>query len=186
METLYSILQVPTKETLTRHRIIYFDKVVEKYPAIYEQIIGFINDCYNYKSSVIVEEKEWALFLDERFEVNNLPDYIYGDLVQMKCREIVNAIDDFLTAQKEPDFQTLIAKQNLRKDMLAYAQNSENKISDRQTANSLITTLDDEINSIHERLRQATKVFGNHKGFDAVKQAKAVTQLSISQMISNK
>ena len=184
MDNLYKVLEVPTKENLRRHFINYFDKVIEKYPNDYKEIIGYINDCFNYKSPLLVEEKDWGSFLKERFEANELPGELKDEILNYKCPEIVTAIDDFLTEQKQTLFQTLMAKQNLRKDMLGVLQGVENKISDKQTANTLVTTLDDEINSLYEKLRAEQKVFGNYKGFDAVKQAKAAIQISISQFVS--
>jgi len=185
MENLYKVLQVPTKENLQRHQITYFDRIIDKYPSVYETIITYINECYNYKSPLIVEEKEWSSFLKERFEINELPDYLRDDILNYKSPEIVIAIDDYITHQKEPAFQTLIAKQNLRKDMLVVIQDPAGKVDDKQKANNLVTTLDEEINAIFERMRQDQKVFGNYKGFDAIKQAKAATQVVISQFIED-
>lgn len=185
MDNLYKVLEVPSKENLRRHQITYFDKVIEKYPDDYKEIIGYINDCFNYKSPLLVEEKDWGTFLRERFQANELPDELADDIINYKCEEIVNAIDDFLTEQKQTVFQTLVAKQNLRKDMLRVSQGVENKTSDKQIANALVTTLDEEINLLYEKLRAEQKKFGNYKGFDAVKQAKsAATQISISQFVN--
>ncbi len=184
MDNLYKVLEVPSKENLRRHQITYFDKVIEKYPDNYKEIIGYINDCFNYKSPLLVEEKDWGTFLRERFQVNELPEELEGDILNYKSPEIVFAIDDFLTEQKQPLFQTLMAKQNLRKDMLGVLQSFEGKVAEKQIANTLVTTLDDEINLLYEKLRAEQKKFGNYKGFDAVKQARAAaTQINIIQFV---
>lgn len=182
MENLYKILLVPSKENLHLHAIHYFDRLIDQYPKKYRQIITYINECFNYHSPFLVEEKDWTTFLHERYEASTMPADFIDDVVNYKAAEIVIAIDEFLTHQKQPVFQTLAAKQNLRKDMLVFLQDPANKINDKQTANTLLTTLDDEINTLHERLRQEQKVFGNYKGFDAVKQARTVTQLNIAMM----
>ena len=180
MENLFKVLQVPSKENLHLHNIRYFDNVIRKYPHHYREVITYINECFNYNSPLIIEEKDWGLFLMERFTASELPDQFIADLVNYQCPDIVVAMDEFLTHQKQPVFQTLIAKQNLRKDMLVFLQDPAGKIVEKQIANTLLTTLDDEINMLHERLRQDQNKFGNGKGIEAIKKAKSVTQLNIA------
>lgn len=181
MDNLFKVLQTPTKENLHKHAIFYFDAVMEEFPGDYTRIITYINECFNYNSDLLTEEKDWAIFLGERFKANNLPEGLRELIIDYKSPEVLIAVDEFLTHQKQPVFQTLIAKQNLRKDMLIALQDRDAKMGDKATANTLLTTLDDEINLLHERLRGEQKVFGNFKGFDAFKQARAATQLNIAQ-----
>lgn len=180
METLYKVLQEPTLYNLHKHYIHYFDNLADAYPDDHKQIISYINECFNYNSPFLVEEKDWNIFLQERFVENNIPDDYIDNIISYKDPVIVIAIDEYLTHQKQPTFQTLVAKQNLRKDMLVALQDPAGKINDKQTANTLLTTLDDEINDIFERMRAEQKRFGNYKGFDAVKQAKQHTKLNIA------
>jgi hypothetical protein len=181
MDNYYKVLLNPSKENLSRQYIICFDKVIAKYPE-HEKIISYINECYNYKSPFIIEEKDWGQFLNERFEANGLPELLKADIIDMQCVEVAIAIDAYLTLQKQNSFQTLVAKQNLRQQMLAQIQTSTNTISDKKSANELITELDEEINSIFEEMKQDQRIFGNHKGWDAVQKAKSVTQLNITNV----
>ena len=184
MQNLYKVLQNPSLENLKQHSLDFFDKVISKYPSQYIGIISYIKDCYNYQTPLLIEEKDWRSFLNERRIANNLDDSFIDALINYKCPEIVLAIDAFFTYQKEPTFQTLIAKQNLRKDMLVVIQDSSAKVDDKQKANALVTTLDDEIDNILERLRSEQKKIGNYKGFDAIAaKAKTFTQITISHFI---
>ena len=182
MESYYRILLAPTKETLKKHLITCFDKVIGAYPKDNEKIILYINECYNYKSPFLVEEKDWWEFLNERFKINDLPPKFVRDIVYLENPDVASSIDDFLVLQKKNEFQTLVAKQSLRQQMLVEIQNPASAISDKKSANDMITQLDEEISSIFEAMRAEQKAFGNYKGFDAVKKAKAITQINIANI----
>lgn len=183
MQNLYEVLQKPTKEILERHSIKYFDKVIEKYPKYYKDIIAYINDCFNYNSDLLLEEKEWSKFLMERFEENCLPDSLIDDIIQYDSEEITYAIAMFLAEQKQPLFATFTAKQNLRMQMLAIMQKSSSTTSDKKNANDMVSSLDIEINDILEKFRQGQKVFGDFKGYDQVKTARNRHKVNVAMFI---
>lgn len=183
MENLYQVLQDTSIKNLHEHEIKYFDTVIEEYPSDYKKIIAYCNECFNYRSPLIVEEKDWGIFLMERFRANDLPEDLYSALVLYESPEIVFAISSFLAHQKQPAFTTLIAKQNLRISMLSVMQSFSNTITEKKTANEAVTSLDNEINEIFERLRQEQKKFGNYKGYDAVKSARNKFKINIANFV---
>lgn len=183
MENLYQVLQDTSIKNLHEHEIKYFDTTIEKYPNDYRKIIAYCNECFNYHSPLIVEEKDWGIFLMERFDANNLPEELHSALVLYESPEIVFAISSFLAHQKQPAFTTLIAKQNLRISMLSVMQGFGTSISDKKTANDAVTNLDNEINEIFERMRQDQKKFGNYKGYDAVKSARNKFKINIANFV---
>lgn len=183
MQDLYRLLCDVSISKLTDNEIQYFDKVIEQYPDDYKKIITYINECFNYHSPLLVEEKDWGIFLHERFRANRLPEELRSGLIEYESDAIVLAIDAFLTHQKQPIFQTLVAKQNLRQAMLVMVQRFDGTIGDKQKANELITTLDSEINDIFERMRQEQKKFGNFKGYDSVQSAKLKIRINIGNFV---
>jgi hypothetical protein len=184
MQDLYTILLDPSPGNLKRQSIGYFNDLIKEYPTSCMRIITYINECFNYKSPLLTEEKDWGMFLRERFRANNIPEELRSGLIDYESKSIVTAIDAFLTHQKEPQFQTLIAKQNLRLSMLATIQKADASIGDKQKANELITSLDAEINQIYERMRQEQKKLGNYKGYDSVQAAKSKLKINISTFIN--
>lgn len=183
MDNLYQVLQDTSIKNLHDHEIKYFDSVIEEYPADYKKIITYSNECFNYRSPLIVEEKDWGIFLMERFRANNLPEDLYSALVLYESPEIVFAISSFLAHQKQPAFTTLIAKQNLRIDMLSVMQSFGKTTSEKKIANEAVTALDNEINDIFERMRQEQKKFGNYKGYDGVKSARNKFKINIANFV---
>jgi len=183
MDNLYEVLRVPDVSNLHLHSITYFDRIVEKYPHDYKNIIRYINDCFNYHSPLIIEENDWGVFLMNRFIVNNVPEEMRSALMKYECEDIVFGIFSFLAHQKQPIFTTLIAKQNLRINMLATMQNFSATTADKKNANEMVSNLDIEINEIFEKMRQAQKVFGNFKGYDNVKAAINKFKINIANYI---
>lgn len=183
MNDLYLVFKDPTIRHLHDQHIYYFDRIIDEFPADYKKIITYINECFNYHSPFLVEEKDWTTFLGERFDDNQVPELLRPGLIEYESEAIVLAIDEFLTHQKQPTFQTLVAKQNLRASMLVTVQKHDASISDKQKANELITTLDTEINEIYERMRHEQKKLGNYKGYDALQSAKAKLKVNIANFI---
>ena len=181
MNSYYKILQDTSKENLKKHNITCFDDVIMKYPEHYDKIISYINECYNYKSDFLIEEKDWYIFLSERFLANRLPEAFKDDIVNLKSPEIAIAIDGFVTLQEQHTFQTLVAKKSLRQQMITVMVSS-GTANEKKDANKLVSELDDEINMIQEGMRQEQKVFGQFKGIDAVKKAKSVYLLNIANI----
>lgn len=183
MQNLYEVLQDPTKEILRLHSIKYFDEIVEKHPSDYINIIRYINDCFNYHSVLLLEEKDWRSFLIERFYTNDLPEEILPGLVDYETGYFVLAISMFLEDQKQPVFTTLVAKQNLRVNMLATMQTPSATTNDKKNANEMVSSLDSEIAMIYEKFRQGQKVFGNFKGYDQFKTARNKHLINTAQFI---
>lgn len=183
MQNLYNLLSDPTQEKLKTHNIDYFDKVIEKYPDNYESIIIYINECFNFQSPLLIEEKEWGSFLRERFKANKLSEDLSSPILEYNSEEIVFAMASFIAYQKQPIWTTLVAKENLRINMLAVIQWHGANISDKQKANELLSVLDTEINDIRERLKQDNKVFGNYKGHEQIKVAKIRYNINIAHFI---
>jgi hypothetical protein len=183
MDTLYEVLRDPTNEVLRLHSISFFDGVIAAYPADYKKIIIYINQCFNYHSPYLVEEKDWGMFLMERFAANEIPEELRQAVMQYDSPEIVFAMAEFLGYQKQTAWTTLVAKQNLRVAMLAVIQGFSANISEKQKANELVSTLDLEINDILEKMKQDQKVFGNHKGYSEVRAAKIRHQINVAYFI---
>lgn len=184
MENLYRVLQDPSIENLHSHEIEYFDAVIAEFPSDYKKIISYINECFNYKSPLIVEEKSWGKYLNERFRVNKLPEELRPALIEYESPTLVVAIYDFLTYQKDPQFETLIARQNLRKSVLGTIQSSSATLSDKKTANELLSNLDNEINELFERMRSDQKKIGNYAGYDDVKNARAKIKVAFIDFVA--
>lgn len=183
MDNLYKVLEAPTKENLRRHFINYFDKVIEKYPDDYKKIISYINECYNYKSPLLVDEKEWGLFLVERFNYNKIPEELKPAIINYECDEIIFAMASFLAEQKITTWTTLVTKQDLRVAMLSVMKQHTAPTKEKKDANELVTLLDIEINDIYEKLKQEQKRFGNHKGYELVKIAKNRLTINVAHFI---
>jgi len=183
MDNLYKVLQDPTPENLHFQSIEYFDKVIEKYPEDYRKIIAYINECYNYQSPFLIDEKEWGSFLNERFRLNRLPEELRSALIDYECDEIVFAMASFLAHQKEAAWTTLVTKEDLRISMLSVMKKHGIKTSEKKEANELVSLLDVEINEIRERLKQDQKRFGDHKGFAEVKAAKKRLVINVAYWI---
>lgn len=169
-------------EYLRSHNIDCFNHIFEKYPDNAKKIVRYINECYNYKSPYLVEEKIWETFLRERFDANEISLSLEHEIINLKNEYLVFSIDAFLDLQKAQPFQTLTAKENLRMQMIKKIQEITLTIAEKKSANDLISELDEEINSLKEQLRQEQKVFGNYKGFDAVKKAKQLTVINIANL----
>lgn len=184
MQNLYEVLQNPTLEVLKLHSIEYFDKVIEKYPQDYEKIISFINDCYNFKSPLLVQEKVWELFLLTRFKVRKIPDELRPDILELKSDEFVVATDSFLKYQKEPIWETLVLKQNFRISVMSTIRGHVSGMSEKKTANELLTTLDAEINAIFESLKQSQEPLGKYKGYDSIVGARSKIKINIAGFIN--
>lgn len=182
MNSYYKLLSVPTKEVLEQHKISCFDRIVNKYQNEYLEIISYINQCYNYQSPFIVEEKDWTEFLLERFRANKLPEYLLKELVRLEDSDIAHDIDLFLDIQKDNVFKTIVAKERARQKVLEILNGTLTTLADMKSANEMLNDLDEEINSIKEELRQEQKRFGNYKGFDAVKTAKKMTKINIANL----
>lgn len=185
MTDLFDLLQSPTVETLKMHSIAFFDKVIEEYPDEYENIISYINECFNYHSSYLVDEKDWGAFLMERFRSNLLSEDIRSKVINYECPIITVAIADFLDYQKQPTWTTFTAKQNTRTAMLATMQNYSSSITDKKNANELVTTLDIEINDLLEKMKQEQKRFGNYQGVKDIKTAKKRMVINIAHYLDN-
>lgn len=183
MENLFEILQKPTKEILQRHSIKYFDKVIEKYPKYYKDIISYINECFNYHSDLLKEENDWGRFLMTRFEENMLPDSLIPDIIEFESEEITYAVSMFLADQKQPLFTTFAAKQNLRLSMLGVMQKSSSTTTDKKNANEMVSSLDIELNDILEKFRSSNKIFGNFVGYNKVKTARNKHLINAAQFI---
>lgn len=181
MNNYYKVLLNPSKENLKKHNIKCFDTVISSYDKHYEKIISFINECYNFQSPYLVEEKDWGVFLSERFEANGLSDYQRADIIHLQNVEVALAIDCYLTLQEDVQFHTLVTKQNLRQQMIAYI-NTGTYSPDKKGANELLSQLDEEITRIHEAMRQDQRLLGNGKGYDAVKKAKVLTVINIANI----
>lgn len=179
METFYKILLNPTKENLHSHGIHYFDKVLANFRVDGERIINYINDCFCYKSPWIVDGKNWSDFLLERVRLNGISKNIQDDILNNKLPEVVDAIWQYINHQNQPLFATKVVKENLRMQMFELLNTVNEPLAQKKTANEMITSLDAEIESINEKLIQDNQVFGKGAGFDAIKKAKSVTQLSI-------
>jgi hypothetical protein len=183
MENLYQVLQDTSIKNLHDHEIKYFDTVIEKYPSDYKKIISYINECYNYHSPFLVDEKDWGLFLIERFRANNLSEDLRSALMEYESEEVVFAMASFLAHQKQSTWTTLVTKQDLRISMLAVMKKHGIPTKEKKDANELVSMLDIEINDIYERLKQEQKRFGNHKGYEQVKVAKNRFVINIAQFI---
>lgn len=183
MQTLYSLLQKPTKVLLAEHGLTFFNPIIRRFPNDFVKIIGFINDCYNYKSPHLVQEKAWEAFLLERYNANKLPAGLKEEILELKSDEFVLATDEFLKFQKEPIWETLVLKQNFRLTLMAVIRDFNKSLADKKIANELINNLDVEINSIFESLRQSQQVFGNYKGYDAIANAKNKIKINIASFI---
>lgn len=183
MQNLYEILQNPTKEVLELHSIDYFDKIIENHPDNYIDIIKYINECFNYHSLLLTEEKDWGRFLMERFEANGLPEDILPGLIEYETEYFVHSISIFLIEQKQPLFTTYIAKQNLRMQMLAIMQKSTSTTTDKKNANDMVSSLDIELNDILEKFRSSNKVFGNFIGYNQLKTARNKHLINAAQFI---
>lgn len=183
MQNLYEVLQHPTKDLLNLHSIKCFDVLIEKYPGHYKDIIAYINDVFNYNSPLLIEEKDWGKFLMERFEENNVHDSLFEDVINYESEAVVRAMSDFLEYQKQPLFTTYTAKQNLRLSMLGIMQRSSSTTTDKKNANEMVSSLDAEIAMIIEKFRQGQKIFGNFKGYDAVKTARNKHLINVAQFI---
>ena len=122
MQNLYELLRTPTVENLHFHLIRFFDEVIEKYPDDYESIITYINECYNYDSPFITDDKDWTLFLIERFRENQLKEELREAITKLEDEAIVFAISSYVAYQKQSTWVTFTAKQNLRVGMLALMQ----------------------------------------------------------------
>lgn len=185
MTDLYQVLRNPSIENLHLHDIAYFNDLIAEYPEEYRQIITYINECFNYHSPLVVKEKDWGVFLRERFRANNLPEELRQPLMEYGSEIVVRAMDAFINHQKQPAFQTLLAKQDLRLSMLATMKSSSSSTTEKINANNSVTNLDFEINSIYESILQDQQKLGNSKGFEQVKSAKAKFKINISDYITN-
>lgn len=180
MNNYFKILLNPSQKNLHRHNIKCFDEVFSAYQNG-ENIVSFVNECYNYQSPYLIEEKDWGIFLLERFRANGLPDHQIADIVHLQNVVVAVAIDGYLMLQESFQFHTLVTKQNLRQQMIAYL-NTGGYSNEKKGANELLTQLDEEINAIHEAMRQDQKPIGNYKGYDAVKRARNLTVLNIANI----
>jgi hypothetical protein len=183
MQSLYELLRTPTVANLKFQSIDFFDQIIEKYPDEYEKIITYINQCFNYNSPYLIDEKDWGIFLLERFAANEIDEEIRPALMNYESTEIVYGIAAFLAYQKQSTWTTLVAKQNLRISMLATIQGHSASINDKKNANELVTSLDLEINQIMESMKQDQKRFGNFKGFEDVKAAKIRHVINVAYFI---
>lgn len=170
------------KKTLEANKIVCFNELFEKYADDVEKIINYVNEVYNYNSPYLIEEKDWGGFLRERFYENDINELLYNDITCLAETTFVLAVDCFLSIQENRQFQTITAKEGLRKQLLSFIQKSGNTTSDNKNANEMINDLDEEINLIHEQMRNDQKVFGNHKGYEAVKRAKQLTEVNIAML----
>lgn len=184
MENLFDLLEMPTRQLLEKHDIKIFDAVIIKYPEDYKKIIKYINDCFNYRSPYLIEEKSWQLFLIERFSANLLREDLREDIVGMESAEVVQAMAEFLAYQKQPMWETLVAKQNLRMNMIGVTQSFGASVGDKKNANEMITNLDNEITSMFERMKQDQKRFGNYKGAEQLKEAVVRHKINIANWVA--
>ena len=183
MQNLYEVLKNPSIEVLRLHSIDCFDKVIETYPKHYKNIIRYMNDVFNYKSDLLLEEKDWQRFLMERFDENNIPDNLIEEIVHYESADVTYAMSSFLAMQKESIYTTYVFKQNLRMDMLSIMQKPSATTSDKKNANEMVSNLDIEINDIVEKLRNSQKVFGNFTGYDQVKSARNKHKINIAMLL---
>lgn len=183
MENLYEVLRVPTVENLKAHQITFFDEVIKKYPDHYQEIIGYINECYNYNSPYLIDEKDWTLLTIERFRSNNVPESLRGELTHLEDADIVFAISSFVAYQKQATWVTYTAKQNLRIGMLALMQKPAASTVEKKNANEMVSSLDIELNEIREQLQKDQKRFGNYKGMNELTAAKTRLSLNIAYHI---
>lgn len=178
MENFYKVILNPKKENLHGHAIHYFDKIFDSFPDDAEKIILFINDCYNYKSPYIIDGKDWRKFLEERLKMNNVSLELREKILKNEFPEVVEGIWEYIYAQKQSLWELKMIKENLRTQMMDTLRKDVN-IGEKKSANEMLTSLQDEIEKIDERIIQDNQVFGKGSGFDAIKKARSVTQLNI-------
>ena len=183
MQDLYAVLQTPTVENLRYHSIDMFDELIEKYPNEYENIISYINECFNYHSPFLIDEKDWEAFLMERFAENEISEEFRRDVIYYESKEVTAAIANFLGYQKQSLWTTYVAKQDLRVAMLAVMKSHSAATSEKKNANELVSTIDLELQDLLEKLKQEQKRFGNYKGYNDVKAAKARHTINIAHFI---
>ncbi len=183
MDTLYNLLLEPSKENLHFHSIHYFDDLIKKYPTDYQKIITYINEVYNYESPLIVKEKDWGSFMMERYTKNRIPEEFLEDILRFESEEFTLAVSSYFAQQKQSSYSTIIAKMMLKENTLNTVRDFKASMSDKQKANEMLSSIDGEINEIHERLRQDQNVFGNFKGYEQVKTARNKHKINIANYI---
>jgi len=182
MESFYKILLTPTKKNLHSHSIHFFDEIFRNCPVDAEKIILYINDCYCYKSPYILDGKDWGKFLEERFRLNGISASLKDAILHNELPEVVEGIWQYIYAQKESLWELKMIKENVRLDMIKTLQTVTTPLGDKQKANEMLTSLQAEIEKIDERLIQDNQAFGKGAGFDAIKKARSVTQLTITNV----
>lgn len=178
MESFYKVLLKSQQKNLHAHSIHYFDKIFQNCPHDAEKIILYINDCYCYNSPWVVSGKEWRLLLEERFKMNGISDSLKDAIIKNEIPEVTEGIWQYIYAQKQSLWELKIVKENLRLQMIDLLQKPDTPLGDKKNANEMLTSLQNEIERIDEKVLQDNQKFGP-SGFDTIKKARSVTQLSI-------
>ena len=184
MQNMYEVLQKPTKELLKLHEWDFFDPLIAKYPNDYEKIIAFTNDCYNFKSPHLVQEKVWEILLLSRFKYHQIPEELKPDILELRSGEFVVATDSFMKYQQDSQAELLLLKMNLQVSMKAKLRDYSVELPSKKLANEFLNSLEAEITAIHESMMQARQPLNNGKGYDAIVSAKNKSIINLGSFAS--
>lgn len=188
MRTLYDTIKgCKTQADLHKHDILCFDDVFDNYGAKEGiRITNFINQCYNIDSEYQIYCKDWRTFLIFRARECGIAQEIINeitDLVGVKAKELVIAIDGYLELQSDEDFSLLVSKRTLHGNMMQRMMVCEAEVTDLKIINEITNKTAEDIKNIEETIRGRQQSLANGKATQHLSAAR--TKLGIANFVKH-
>lgn len=141
-----------------------FMPLLEIYPGIAKNIVGYIVDGYSVESPHMLLKNNWGVRKKELAIKHLIPDHKYGEIVELEGESIRNVIAEYLEYQGDLDFKHLRMLEDLYEKMMSAAYTDVFDIKVLNENRESLSSLRNDINDLKKELYEKYHVFFDNIG----------------------